>query len=88
VSRGGQYHCRSTPLRWDTVPPDCAVRIRSLRQRLGMTLAEFAARLGAARKAVVYQWESQRRCPSPLFWQRIQDMEAGSEMIAARAGDS
>ena len=38
--------------------------------------------MGAACKAVVYQWESQKRCPSPLFWQRIQDMEAGSEMIA------
>jgi DNA-binding XRE family transcriptional regulator len=78
---------RPAPLRWDTVPLDCAVRIRNLRQQLGMTLAEFAAQVGAAFKAVKYQWESEKRCPSPLFWQRIQDMEAGSEM-AARAGDS
>jgi len=69
---------RPAPLRWDTVPPDCAVRIRKLRQQLGMTLTEFAAQVGAACKAVVYQWESQKRCPSPLFWQRIQDMEAGN----------
>ena len=38
------------------------------------TLAEFAARVGAARKAVVYQWESRKRCPSPLFWKRIQQI--------------
>jgi DNA-binding transcriptional regulator YiaG len=79
---------RPAPLSWHTIPPDCAGRIRNLRQRLGMTQAEFAAQVGAARKAVVYQWESQKRCPSPLFWQRIQDMEAGSEIIAARAGDN
>ena len=27
--------------------------------------------VGAARKAVVYQWEARKRCPSPVFWQRI-----------------
>ena len=68
---------RPAPLRWDTVPPDCAVRIRNLRQQLGMTLTEFAAQVGAACKAVVYQWESQKRCPSPLSgnafktWKRV-----------------
>jgi hypothetical protein len=48
-----------------------------------MTLAQFATQVGAARKAVVYQWESRKRCPSPLFWRRIQDVESNSEIIAA-----
>ena len=30
-----------------------------------------SALVGAARKAVVYQWEARKRCPSPVFWQRI-----------------
>ncbi len=77
---------RPAPLRWDSVPPDCAVRIRNLRQQLGMTLTEFAAQVGAACKAVVYQWESQKRCPSPLFWQRIQDMETSREIIRRESG--
>ena len=38
--------------------------------------AQFAARVGAAQKAVVYQWESRKRCPSPLFWQRIRNVAA------------
>ena len=32
---------------------------------------QFAAMIGAAGKAVVYQWEARKRTPSPLFWQRI-----------------
>ena len=65
---------RSVPLSWHTIPADYADRIKSVRQRLGLSQAAFAARVGAARKAVVYQWESRKRCPSPLFWQRIQDL--------------
>lgn len=37
-----------------------------------MSQARFADLVGAARKAVVYQWESRKRTPSPVFWQRIQ----------------
>ena len=33
--------------------------------------AQLATLVGAVRKAVVYQWEAQKRTPSPLFWQRI-----------------
>ena len=47
------------------------VRIRAVRRGLGLSQAQFAARVGAARKAVVYQWEARKRCPSPVFWQRI-----------------
>jgi DNA-binding transcriptional regulator YiaG len=62
---------RPAPLRWSENPGDYDDQIRRVRQRLGCTQAQFAARVGAARKAVVYQWESRKRCPSPLFWQRI-----------------
>jgi len=65
---------RPVPLSWHTIPPDYADRIRSVRQRMGLTQSELAARVGAARKAVVYQWESRKRCPSPVFWQRIEDL--------------
>ena len=62
---------RRAPLTWSMVPVDYDVRIRAVRQRLGLSQARFAARVGAARKAVVYQWETRKRCPSPVFWQRI-----------------
>ena len=42
-----------------------------MRRSLGLSQARFATRVGAARKAVVYQWEARKRCPSPVFWQRI-----------------
>ena len=44
-------------------PADCRAR--------GLSQAQLAALVGAARKAVVYQWEARKRTPSPVFWQRI-----------------
>jgi hypothetical protein len=38
--------------------------------------------IGAASKAVVYQWESKKRKPSSVFWQKIAALEKTS--IAAR----
>ena len=67
---------RPAPLIWNQIPADYADQIRQVRRRLGLTQAQFAARVGAARKAVVYQWESRKRCPSPLFWQRIRNVAA------------
>jgi DNA-binding transcriptional regulator YiaG len=67
---------RPAPLTWHQIPPDYADQIRRVRQRLGLTQAQLAARVGAARKAVVYQWESRKRSPSPLFWERIRDLGA------------
>lgn len=58
---------RPAPLIWNQVPPDYDDQIRRLRRSLGLTQTQFAAQVGAARKAVVYQWESRKRCPSPLF---------------------
>ena len=62
---------RRAPLTWSTVPVDYDVRIRAVRRSLGLSQARFTTRVGAARKAVVYQWEARKRCPSPVFWQRI-----------------
>lgn len=53
------------------VPVDCAERVTLIRHALRLTLSEFAERIGAANKAVVYQWESGKRRPSPVFWTRI-----------------
>jgi hypothetical protein len=63
---------RPAPLTWSQIPSDYDDQIRRVRRRLGFTQAEFATQVGAARKAVVYQWESRKRCRSPVFWQRIQ----------------
>jgi DNA-binding transcriptional regulator YiaG len=53
------------------LPEDYAERVILTRHALRMTLSEFAERIGAANKAVVYQWESGKRKPSSVFWARI-----------------
>ena len=62
---------RPQPLRWSDVPDDYDVRILAVRRRLQVSQRELALLIGAARKAVVYQWEARKRCPSPVFWQKI-----------------
>ena len=62
---------RREPPRWASVPGDYDVRIRALRRARGLSQAQLATLVGAARKAVVYQWEARKRTPSPVFWQRI-----------------
>jgi hypothetical protein len=52
--------------------------------RLRLSQAQLAERLGAASKAVVYQWEAQKRRPSPILWQRIEKVE---HECAQRCGD-
>ena len=59
------------PLTWASVPGDYDVQIRALRRARGLSQGQLATLVGAARKAVVYQWETRKRTPSPLFWQRI-----------------
>jgi DNA-binding transcriptional regulator YiaG len=46
-----------------TVPPTYASTIVGLRRRLGLSQRQLADKVGAAGKAVVYQWESGRRKP-------------------------
>ena len=55
-----------------TVPAGYAATLVGLRHWLGLSQQELAAKVGAAGKAVVYQWESGKRKPSPVFWLRIQ----------------
>ena len=62
---------RRTPLTWASVPRDYAEQIRALRRARGLSQAQLATLVGAARKAVVYQWEARTRTPSPVFWRRI-----------------
>ena len=62
---------RRAPLTWASVPADYDAQIRALRRARGLSQAQLATLVGAARKAVVYQWEARTRTPSPLFWQRI-----------------
>ena len=62
---------RREPLTWASVPEDYDVQIRALRRAHGLSQAQLATLVGAAHKAVVYQWEARKRTPSPLFWQRL-----------------
>ena len=60
---------RSCPL--IVVPNDYSRQLKRLRRRLGLTLNELAKRIGAANKAVIYQWESRKRRPSPVLWLEV-----------------
>ena len=62
---------RRAPLTWANVPDDYDAQIRALRRARGLSQAQLATLVGAARKAVVCQWEARKRMPSPLFWQRL-----------------
>ena len=62
---------RRAPLTWASMPEDYDAQIRAVRRAGGLSQAQLATLVGAARKAVVYQWEARKRTPSPLFWQRL-----------------
>jgi len=64
----GQQAC---PPPLPMVSADYDEHLRHLRRRLGLTQTALARRIGAAGKAVIYQWESRKRRPSPVLWQRI-----------------
>ena len=49
-----------------------AATLAGLRHRLGLSQQQLADKLSAAGKAVIYQWESGSRKPSPVFWLRIE----------------
>lgn len=75
----GQEQCQAPLV---TVPPDYAARLKDLRRRLNLSQRALALQIGAAGKAVVYQWESSKRTPSPVLWQRIEDLESPSPGLA------
>jgi hypothetical protein len=68
----GQEIC---PAPLPTVPDDYDKRLRVVRSRSGLSQGALARRIGAADKAVVYQWESRKRTPSPVLWQRVLELE-------------
>jgi len=55
-----------------TVPSDWNRQLVRIRRELRLTQTRLAEQIGAASKAVVYQWESGKRKPSPVFWRRIE----------------
>src|SRR5262249_328691 len=68
----GQEIC---PAPLPAVPGDYDQRLRDLRRRRVMTQGALARQIGAAGKAVVYQWEARKRTPSPVLWQRVLQLE-------------
>lgn len=64
----GQPEC-APPL--PVVPCDYDRRLKGIRRHLGITQTELAVKIGAAGKAVVYQWEARKRTPSPVLWQQV-----------------
>ncbi len=68
----GQAVC---PVPLSSVPDDYDQQLRDLRQRRRLTQGALARRIGAARKAVVYQWESRRRTPSPVLWKHVLELK-------------
>ena len=62
---------------------DYASRLRHLRNCLRLSQADLAELVGAAGKAVVYQWESGKRVPSHIFWQRV--LVVGRAAVASSA---
>jgi hypothetical protein len=74
------------PLSWNQIPCDYWAQIRNVRRRLGASQAQFAALVGAAGKAVVYQWDSRKRCPSPVFGERIRQADEKAGVTRAALG--
>jgi len=62
-----RFAVRPKPPERRHVPQNCARRILTIRTQLEFTQAQLAEHVGAASKAVVYQWESGKRKPSPVF---------------------
>jgi DNA-binding transcriptional regulator YiaG len=62
--------------KWPAVPDDYDKQLQKLRRSMDLSQAALAMRIGAANKAVIYQWESKRRRPTSVFWLRVQDLIA------------
>jgi DNA-binding XRE family transcriptional regulator len=71
----GRGRRRLVPVCRVTVPANYEATLVGLRHRLGLSQQQLAASVGAASKAVVYQWESGKRKPSPVFWLRIERLQ-------------
>ena len=58
----------------DDIPDDCSVRVKDLRERLGLTQTRMAERIGVS-FATVNRWENGQSRPRRLAWRRIVDLE-------------
>ncbi len=59
------------------IPTDYPLRVKDLRERLGLTQVEMAARIGVA-FATVNRWENGKSRPAALAWQRLVDLDAAA----------
>ena len=66
-----------------TVPANFDAQLIGLRRRLRLTQSQLAAKVGAASKAVVYQWETRKRTPSPVFWKRVERLATSASFPVA-----
>jgi DNA-binding transcriptional regulator YiaG len=71
----GRGQRRLVPVCRVIVPANYAASLVGLRRRLRLSQQQLAGKVGAASKAVVYQWESGKRKPSPVFWKRIERLQ-------------
>ena len=79
----GQAVC---PAPLPSVPSDYDQQLKHWRTRLQLTQHALAKQVGAGGNAVVYQWESRKRIPSPVFWQRIHRLAHPATVVAPRRG--
>ena len=68
----------------DGIPRDYPLRVKSLRDRLGLTQIQLAERIGVA-FTTVNRWENGKSKPAGLAWRRITDLEADVPTSAQRA---
>ena len=57
-----------------TLPADYHSRVKSVRERLGLTQVQFAARVGVS-FATVNRWENGQTKPARLAWRQVLDLE-------------
>ena len=81
----GRGRRRLVPVCRVIVPEHYPAAVVSLRYRLGLSQQQLAERIGAANKAVVYQWESGKRKPSPVFWIRIERLRRNVRSSISRS---
>jgi DNA-binding transcriptional regulator YiaG len=78
-----RFAAKPRPPKRICVPSDWARQLLRVRRELRLTQTQLAEKIGAAGKAVVYQWESSKRTPSPVFWVRILRLEHGRARSAS-----
>ena len=66
------------------IPEDYPIRVKDLRERLGLTQTQMAERIGVS-FATVNRWENRQSKPTRLPWQQIVDLEAEMRASARQA---